>query len=292
MFKYYGKHKNHSYFEGWYFKQQGEDGAVALIPAIHTDSCGRRSASLQVITPDGTDCFPYPAEAFQVNEKIRLGDCWFSEQGIYLQAMRDKSSVYGQIQYSALARPAYDITGPFQWVPFMQCRHGVYSMYHAVDGELFVNGKPYHFHHGTGYIEGDRGRAFPRQYLWTQCTRSAASIMFSAAQVPLGGVSLLGCIGFIYYRGKEQRFATYLGGKVAQMNAQSLVIVQGDHQIEVRELHHRAFPLHAPQNGDMGRIVHEGISSTVHYLWTYKGKVLLDLISPEASFEYGNITTG
>ena len=38
------------YFKGWYCKLQTRDGdALALIPALHIDSRGRRSAALQVI---------------------------------------------------------------------------------------------------------------------------------------------------------------------------------------------------------------------------------------------------
>lgn len=44
-----------AYFEGWYFKLQTRGGeALALIPALHQDAALRRSASLQVITREGS----------------------------------------------------------------------------------------------------------------------------------------------------------------------------------------------------------------------------------------------
>ena len=48
------------YFEGWYLKCQTRDGrALALIPAVHQDRTGRRSASLQVLAEDGAGiCAP------------------------------------------------------------------------------------------------------------------------------------------------------------------------------------------------------------------------------------------
>ena len=52
MIKYYhGTGKRGLYFEGWYLKHQTkEGGALALIPAVHIDRTGRRSASLQIRT--------------------------------------------------------------------------------------------------------------------------------------------------------------------------------------------------------------------------------------------------
>lgn len=47
---FHGAKKHGSYFEGWYLKHQVEGGAsLALIPALHVDAAGRRSASLQVV---------------------------------------------------------------------------------------------------------------------------------------------------------------------------------------------------------------------------------------------------
>ena len=48
MAKYYhGAGRAGPYFEGWYLKCQTKDGrGLALIPALHVDRAGRRSASL------------------------------------------------------------------------------------------------------------------------------------------------------------------------------------------------------------------------------------------------------
>ena len=48
---YHGATRRRSYFEGWYLKHQTQSGrALSLIPALHIDAEGRRTASLQVIT--------------------------------------------------------------------------------------------------------------------------------------------------------------------------------------------------------------------------------------------------
>ena len=55
------------YFEGWYFKHQNPRGqTLALIPAFHMDSKGRRTASLQVISKDQAWWLEYPEAQLQV----------------------------------------------------------------------------------------------------------------------------------------------------------------------------------------------------------------------------------
>lgn len=81
--------------------------------------------------------------------------------------------------------------GPFSYVPFMECRHGVFSMTNTVSGCLSINGHAYRFDNDVGYIEGDRGRSLPKVYAWTQCNffdESPCSIMLSIADIPLGSI--------------------------------------------------------------------------------------------------------
>ena len=63
-----------------------------------------------------------------------------------------------------------DIMGSFRFFAGMQCAHGVVSMEHSLSGTLELNGRQLEFSDRTGYIETDRGRSFPSEYLWTQCT--------------------------------------------------------------------------------------------------------------------------
>ena len=63
-----------AYFEGWYFKLQTRGGeALALIPALHQDAALRRSASLQVITREGSWWLEYPEAEFGASAPRRLG---------------------------------------------------------------------------------------------------------------------------------------------------------------------------------------------------------------------------
>lgn len=75
--------------------------------------------------------------------------------------------------------------GPFQFVPFMQCRHSVFSMKHQVNEQITINGQIYKFKNGIGYMEGDRGYSFPKQYIWMQCCFNDGSLMLSVADIIL-----------------------------------------------------------------------------------------------------------
>ena len=78
---YHGATRRRSYFEGWYLKHQTQSGrALSLIPALHIDAEGRRTASLQVITENACWWLEYPellAEErrfrIQLGENLRSG---------------------------------------------------------------------------------------------------------------------------------------------------------------------------------------------------------------------------
>ena len=50
--------------------------------------------------------------------------------------------------------------GPFVLVPFMECRHSVFSMYHSVNGKLLLNGKKYKFDDAVGGRDTDAWNTF------------------------------------------------------------------------------------------------------------------------------------
>ena len=188
-----GKNKaGKPYFEGWYFKCQTKDGkTVALIPAIHRDSRGQSSASLQVISEAGTWWLEYPEAEFHVLRqplRVSLGPNTFGEEGISLQVERSGLSLHGHLQHGPLTPLQSDIMGPFRFISELECTHGVVSMGHGLDGMLILNGETLDFSGGLGYIETDRGRSFPEKYLWTQCIWAkpqTTSLMLAVATIPI-----------------------------------------------------------------------------------------------------------
>ena len=74
------------YFYGWYFRCQGEDGTLAVIPAVHRAN-GKWSCSVQVITEQESWNTDFPIRQFRINRRkgiMQIGENVFSEKGIRL----------------------------------------------------------------------------------------------------------------------------------------------------------------------------------------------------------------
>lgn len=204
-----------AWFEGLYFKHQGPEGGIALIPAVHREAGGALSASLQVITEDHAWNLPFPAGQFSARRDrlaIRIGESRFSAAGVDLRISGAGLEASGTLRYGPLTPLRSDIMGPFRLIePVMQCCHGVISLRHSLSGALTVNGRTMDFSGGTGYIETDRGRSFPPDYLWTQCGWDGNCVMLSVAEIPLPAGRFKGCICAVLHNGQEYRLATYRG---------------------------------------------------------------------------------
>mgnify|MGYP003295969120 CR=1 FL=1 len=133
------------YFCGWYLKCQNESQTIALIAAYHITG-GKKSCSLQVITDDASWNVPYPYEEFeQTDTAVRIGPNHFDKNGFALNLHTPELTAVGKLSFGPLAPIRYDIMGPFKYVPFMECRHSVFSMRHTVNGTLQINGTAYEF---------------------------------------------------------------------------------------------------------------------------------------------------
>ncbi len=272
-----------NYFKGWYFKCTGENQTIAFIPSFH---CGN-NAFLQIITDDSAFYLPFSRLKYRETPlSVKIGNNVFSEKGIKLDIKTDKMTARGALRFGEISPIRYDIMGPFKFVPFMQCRHSVYSMSHSVNGKIILNGKRYEFHNGKGYIEGDCGTSFPKRYVWTQCHFENVSLMLSAADIPLYGVCFTGIIGVIMLNGKEYRIATYLGAKLKYIGKNTITVLQGGYELTARLIKKNAHPLSAPINGEMCRTIHESASCTAYYRFSYKGITICEFTSNRASFEF------
>ncbi len=274
------------YFCGWYLKFQNAHQSLALIPAWHITG-GERSCSIQVITDDGAWNVPFDFARFQMDGAgVRIGENVFARHGVTMSLHADGVDITGSVRFGNFAPIAYDIMGPFQYVPFMQCRHSVYSMKHRIDGRLTLNGIDFTFENGVGYIEGDRGHSFPRDYVWTQCSFPDGSLMLSVADIPFCGIHFTGVICAIHFRGKEYRLATYLGARAVQICDGKVVIRQGNRTLTVRRLERKGHPLAAPVAGKMSRTIHETAACRAYYHFQIKGKTVFEFASRRAAFEY------
>lgn len=275
-------------FCGWYFRCQSEDRTLALIPAVHA-AHGNRFGSLQIISDTGIRTIAFPGEKACVDKHrpyAVLGNSVFSETGIRLNERRDDISLLGELCFGDLSRIRYDMMGPFCCVPFMECRHSIASMRHTVNGTLWINGAEYRFRDGIGYLEGDRGRSFPRRYAWTQCFFEGGSLMLSVADIPLGRLCFTGVIGIIRVCKKEYRLATYLGARAAMIRGGEVLIRQGSMTLYAALQENKAYALKAPTEGDMTRSIRENVSCRARYRFCIGQKTVLSLETTQAAFEY------
>ncbi len=275
-----------SFFYGWYMKCQSDTQTLAVIPAVHRS--GRtRTCSIQLITDDSAWTVTFPGEVFRRSgNSITIGNNRFGEEGVRLAIQTPELNVKGRLRFGPLTPLKYDIMGPFALVPFLECRHSVWSMRHVVNGTVHVNGRTFTFRNARGYWEGDRGRSFPKEYLWTQCCFTGGSLMLSVADIPVMGIHFTGIIGVVLWRGKEYRLATYLGAKVVEHRDRKVRICQRQLELEVQLLSETDKPLSAPRQGAMVRTIHENVACRAFYRFRKGGRTLFSFESDRASFEY------
>ena len=270
-----------NYFKGMYFKCQSDTQTLAIIPSVH-EVLGKRFYSIQVITEDG---------AWYTRIKELENQC-FEEKVLELNIDTSKVKATGKLHFVNITSLKYDIMGPFSLIPFMECRHSVYSMLHRVNGSIHINDKEYVFENDYGYWEGDSGRSFPKEYAWTHSFiegkdgRVEGSIMLSVADIPLAGLHFTGIIGIVFWQGKEYRFATYLGARVVQKQNGVLLVRQGSMELETRLIEQKNHPLQAPVNGAMQRIIYENITCKAFYRFRIQGMTQFAFETDKASFEY------
>ena len=276
----------HGSFYGWYLKCQSDTQTLAVIPAVHK-SGGKYTCSIQVITDSDVWTAVFPAEGFRrTGKNISIGENRFGEEGIQLAVHTPELNIRGKLDFGSLSPLKYDIMGPFAIVPFMECRHSVWSMRHSVRGIVCINGQDYYFKNAWGYWEGDRGRSFPKKYIWTQCCFPDGSLMLSVADIPMAGIHFTGIIGVVLWQGKEYRVATYLGARAVQIQNKMVRIVQGNLELEARLLKTAEHPLKAPAKGDMVRTIHESAACRASYRFCKEGRTFFAFETDRASFEY------
>lgn len=258
------------YFEGTYYKHQNDADTLCII-------VGRSNSEkfIQVIT-----------KHFSAKVPFTSGNI-FTLKGIKLNIDTPQLTLKGKIGYKKLSPIKYDIMGPFCLFP-MECRHGIISMHHRLEGKIKLNGEIIDFTNGIGYMETDSGRSFPSSYTWVQANdfSEKCSIMASVAKIPFCGLQFRGCICIIQYKGREYRLATYLGVRVILCQPNKIVLKQGRYLLEIKIKNSSARKLSAPQNGEMTRKILESASCNAEFIFYKNRTQIFHLYSRQASFEY------
>lgn len=265
------------HFEGWYYKQRAGDYMLAFIPGRAADG-----AFIQMIDSGGTRQFPVSSYHVE-GDTVRADDCLFSPHGIRVSL----PGVEGTLRYEGLSPLRSDIMGPFAHLP-MQCSHGVVSMSHRVSGCITVDGIPHVFSNASGYAEKDRGRSFPRSYLWMQCNDfpRPCSFMLARAHIPFLAFSFTGCLAVVMTEQQEYRFATYRGVRIQLDSDRRIILRQGSLTLDAQfEPFGDGHELRAPESGQMTGRIRESCDARLHLRLCDGDRVIVDCESRRATFE-------
>lgn len=292
-----GRNKKKNYFEGWYYKiiDKRTENVFAIIPGVSLDR-GKREphAFIQVLDAHKgkVNYLRYEFSAFKFNEnkfEIEIAGNYFSDKEIRLNIDNKDLRVRGHLLFKnivsypkTILRPG--IMGPYAFVPFMECYHGIVNIHHSIFGQLDILGNKVDFDNGYGYIEKDWGRSFPEAWIWLQSNHfntDDVSLMFSTAKIPWLGRYFTGFLSFIRIKEKMYLFATYTMAKIIRLNylenRLKIVIEDRKLRLEIEAVHSGGGVLKAPKNGLMEREVLESITALVRVkLTNRKGNTIYE----------------
>ncbi|MCX6270264.1 MAG: tocopherol cyclase family protein [Bacteroidetes bacterium] len=268
--RFQGWGKKRRYFEGWYFKvvNAKEDHAFAFIPGIALGNDGNSQAFIQVL--DGrkkkSAYYTFDSAHFKASSKdfqLSIMGNNFSENSLQL----DLPEITGHLQFEGMIPwpvrwYSPGIMGPYAFVPFMECYHGIVSMDHSIQGQLEIQGSEIDFDQGRGYTEKDWGRSFPSAYLWLQSnhfSRPGISVKASVAKIPWIRSSFTGFIAGLWIDDHLVRFTTYNQSVLRKCNIDTnkveLIIENMNYRLEILAWRDEATSLASPLRGMMdGRI--------------------------------------
>jgi tocopherol cyclase len=302
---YQGGGRKRRYFEGWYFKQVTADYAEpwSFIPGIaRGDEPGEGYSFVQAIEgrTGRTWWFEYPLGEFEASRKvldIRVGANRFWSKGAVLRLEGEGSRLRGELGYGEfrslplnLLSPG--VMGPYSFLPFMECRHGLVSLDHRVEGSFEIDGKKIDMGGGRGYIEKDWGSSMPSSWIWMQSNNfpeSGDSFMLSIARIPWLGDAFTGFLCVASLGGALLREATYTGARIEGFRLEegevSLAIARGSSRIELRASRSRGGLLRAPVNGLLSRRISESVDAVIGLRWTRAGRLLFEGEAGRAGLE-------
>ena len=289
--QYHGWGKRRRYFEGWYYKLVSADAshAFAFIPGIAMDENGNKQAFVQVL--DGkklkAEYFKFDVADFIPTKgkfDVTIGSNHFTRSGfeVDLPDLKGALTFKDQVPWSH-SWYSPNIMGPFTFVPFMQCYHGILSMNHTIQGQLNIAGQEIDFSGGRGYMEKDWGRSFPSGYIWMQTNHFSTpgiSMKSSVAKIPWLGSSFIGFIAGVLIQDRLIEFTTYnltkLRKSYADESSVHLVMENRKFRLETKAKRQAATELASPIQGFMDGRIEESMTATIHtQLYDKKAKKYL-----------------
>ncbi len=302
------KHRR-KYFEGWYFKlvDAVEETILAVVPGIalgvsHEDS----HAFIQIFNGKTGDYsyFTFSLDDFRPASRsfeVRIAENFFSASALRMDLTQSRHRLKGELRFKNVVPYPKRLFSPgfmgwASFVPFLQCKHGIVSMNHTLEGALEIDGERISFDGGKGYIEKDWGRSFPRAYIWMHSNHfadEAISFTLVLARLSWLGLPLTGFGAALWYNDRVYTLATYTGARITRFDAQPdqvrLVIADRRVELVIEAIQGSAWSLRSPVQGAMSGSITESLTSTLHltaYEKTKGGKRLfLDETGRNAGLE-------
>ncbi len=205
-----------------------------------------------------------------------MGENRFSLEGIDVRLRDAQGDVEAHLAYTGITPLPFsigspNIMGPYAYVPFMECYHGVGSLDHAVTGEVRIGDRRFDFDGGRGYLEKDWGRSMPLAWIWAQVNGFAgpgSCLLFSLARIPWLGRTFPGFFALLAEGGRLAP-VRHLHRRARRASA----LLDGrDLHVEIRD-RSRVLRLHAershegtllaPVDGAMERRIAESIDARI-----------------------------
>ncbi len=217
---------------------------------------------------------------------ISIKDNIFSKDFISLNIDQQNLKLIGKLHISNhhdipsnLYQP--NIMGPFAYIPFMECNHGILSMDSKVHGNLKYQETNLNFNDTHMYMEKDYGKSFPSKYIWIQSNhfkQTTDAFMFSYATIPFLRFKFKGLIATLYANKKYYRFATYnlSKTKIERINEHivTIEIKKRKYRLIIKATQADVVKLKSPYHGKMDHEIKEGLSGIVE-IQLYKKKQLI-----------------
>jgi hypothetical protein len=279
-----GTKSRKKYFEGWYYKlvDAGEATILAVVPGIalgasHEDS----HAFVQVFNGKTGDYsyFTFSLDDFRPASRsfeVRIAENYFSAAGLRLELQHPSRKIRGELRFSnAVPYPKRLLSPGFMgwasFVPFLQCKHGIVSMNHTLEGALEINGARVSFDGGKGYLEKDWGHSFPSAYIWMHSNHfadEAISFTLVLARLSWLGLPLTGFGAALWFNDRVYTLATYTGARITRFESQAnqvrLTVEDKRLQLTIEAIQGSAWLLRSPVRGSMTGTVTESLTSTLH----------------------------
>jgi len=276
-----GSTRRRNYFEGWYFKQvsANRETVYSFIPGISLSKDSKHSF-VQVINGITSEViyFQYPVSEFKASVKdlnVRVGNSLFSFDGIKLDLKNETQEIKGELSFDSVepypsSRMNPGIMGWYSFVPFMECKHGVVSMGHNLEGIVSVNSVEHNFNSGRGYIEKDWGTSFPESWIWLHCNTfdtSDTSFTFSVAKIPWLGSFFIGFISYLKVGKLFYNFSTWSNANIVSLkyrdNNLDISLANKDLVLDVKATNNLPGNLRAPVKGSMSRMIKETVDGSI-----------------------------